>query len=67
MFEGPYYAHYDVKADESQLNDEIAATVRHVAHFVSQNGPFHAIIGFSQVCMLETHPLNLVARLLAIA
>jgi len=44
----PYYAHWGINADEDGMSQDVAASVRHVASFAAQHGPFHAIIGFSQ-------------------
>ncbi len=49
-FDGPFFAHWNISSSADAMNEEVAATVRYVAEFVAQNGPFHAVMGFSQVC-----------------
>ena len=51
---GPYYAHWALGVED--LNSEIVASVRHVSEYVAQNGPFHAVMGFSQVCIFAVPP-----------
>jgi hypothetical protein len=48
-FDGPFFAHWNITSTPDEMNEEVSATVRYVAAYVAQNGPFHAILGFSQV------------------
>jgi len=45
----PFYAHWGIHASEEEMNEDIAASVRHVGDVVARHGPFHAVVGFSQV------------------
>jgi hypothetical protein len=65
-FDGPFFAHWNITSTPDEMNEEVSATVRYVAEYVAQNGPFHAILGFSQVTTGWVHsPISRAALTLA--
>ena len=61
-FDGPFFAHWNISSTPDAMNEEVAATVRYVAEYVAQHGPFHAVIGFSQVCSARVSALLVSCR-----
>ena len=63
-FPAPYYEHWGLHTDDEEaMNEDICATVRYTADFVARNGPFHAIVGFSQGAGLASLLVALQQRL----